>query len=112
MKMKKLWVLVALLAVVCGIWAVLFRTNLMPDQKATVNEFIKDLLGVKPKGLVGGILSGEDGFTALIDTQVVSEGDTIDGIKVIKIHRDRVEFEKDGKWWTQGLNETPGPEWQ
>jgi hypothetical protein len=64
------------------------------------------------KGLVGGIVSSENGFGALIGIEFVREGDTIDGIKIIKIHKDRVEFEKNGTRWTQGLNETPGPRWQ
>ncbi len=32
--------------------------------------------------------------------------------KVIKIHKDKVEFERDGNRWTQRLNEPPGREWQ
>jgi len=67
---------------------------------------------IPQRGLVNGIVSSEDGFCALIGIEVVREGDTIDGITIVKIHPDKVEFEKDGKRWTQGLNETPGPEWQ
>lgn len=32
--------------------------------------------------------------------------------KVIKIHKDKIEFERDVKRWTQRLNEPPGRELQ
>ena len=64
------------------------------------------------RGLISGIVSSEDSFCALIGSEVVREGDIIDGIKIVKIHKDKVEFEKNGKRWTQALNETPGSEWQ
>ncbi|MGA1980772.1 MAG: hypothetical protein ABSG99_09485 [Sedimentisphaerales bacterium] len=48
-----------------------------------------------------GILYSEDKPSALIGDAIVTEGDIIDGVKVVKIHRDSVEFEKDGEKWTQ-----------
>ena len=48
-----------------------------------------------------GILYSEDNPLAIIDGKIVKEGAIIDGIKVVKIHKDRVEFEKDGEKWTQ-----------
>ena len=63
------------------------------------------------KGIVTGIVSSEEGFGAMVGTVFVREGDTIDEITIIKIHRDKIEFEKDDKRWIQGLNETPGPQW-
>lgn len=74
-------------------------------------------------GTVIGIVSSEEGFSAMIRLHLpgtllpissifVREGDTIRDIKVVKIHRDKIEFEKDGKQWTQRLNEPPSPEWQ
>ncbi|MGB2866414.1 MAG: tetratricopeptide repeat protein, partial [Sedimentisphaerales bacterium] len=111
MRMKKLWILVAILVVACGIWAVLFRTNLMPKQKSMVSKFIQDVIPGRQKGLIRGIVSSEDSFTALIDTQAVREGDTIYGVKVVKIYVDKVEFEKNGRQWIQGLNETPSLQW-
>ena len=112
MRLKKLWIFVAVLAVACGSWAVLFRTNLLPKQKAMVSKFVQDVRPARRKGLIRGIVSSEDSFTALIDTQAVREGDTIYGVKVVKIYVDKVEFEKDGRKWTQELNETPGRQWR
>lgn len=48
-----------------------------------------------------GILYSEDNPSAIIDGKIVKEGDRINDINVIKIHKDRVEFEKDGVKWTQ-----------
>jgi len=112
MKINRLWILAALLVVAGGTWAVLFQTDLMPNQRAIISKFVKNLLAAGRKGLIRGIVSGEDGFTALIDNQAVREGDSIYGVTVVKIHQDKVEFEKNGKRWTQELNETPGPQWR
>jgi hypothetical protein len=48
-----------------------------------------------------GILYSEDNPSVVIDGKIVKEGDIINGIKVVKIHKDGVEFEKKGKKWTQ-----------
>ncbi len=47
----------------------------------------------------------------LIEDQLLSEGDTIRGVKVIKISEGIVEFEKDGQRWTQQAGETPPAHW-
>ncbi len=65
-----------------------------------------------PKGLVTGIVRSRDSSTAVIGTQVVREGDTIDGVTIVRIHDDKVEFEKQGQRWTQKLNEPPGKQWR
>ena len=111
-KTNRLWILAALLVVAGGTWAVLFQTDLMPNQRATVSKFVKKLLATGRKGLIRGIVSGEDGFTALIDDQAVREGDSIYGATVVKIHQDKIEFERNGTRWTQELNETPGRQWR
>ena len=86
-----------------------------------VDEFINTYLAANPTpvstglpmtGLITGITYNEEKSFAIIGTKIVSEGETIDGIKIIKIHKDKVEFEKDGKRWTQGLNESSSPQWQ
>jgi len=64
-------------------------------------------------GLITGISYQEDGSkaSALIGPEVVYEGDTIFDIKVVKIHKDSVEFQKDKKTWSQRIGETPGKMW-
>lgn len=59
---------------------------------------------VVPKTLsltVKGISYSEDRKFAVIGTETVEEGDEILGATVIKINPSSVEFEKDGKRWTQ-----------
>ncbi len=67
----------------------------LPDNKAVTK---------KPTfRLVNGILYSEDKPSAVIGSQIVREGDTLRYFNVVKIYRDKVEFEKDGKRWTQSI---------
>ena len=94
-----------------------------------VDEFIDDYLAANPKGFVtfirGHVGTEDDPVIpwAVIRGQVVHQGDTVDGTKVVKIHpfkhnadgtmiESKVEFEKDGKRWMQEQEEPPAPEWQ
>lgn len=43
----------------------------------------------------------QDVYGTVVDWRLLREGDRIDGVTVVKIYKDRVEFEKDGKRWTQ-----------
>ncbi len=47
------------------------------------------------------VATGDTRFCALIEDALVSEGDTVQGCRVLKIQMDSVEFEKDGKTWVQ-----------
>jgi len=51
--------------------------------------------------LVTGILYSEDKPSAVVGSQIVHEGDTLCGVNVVKIYKNKVEFEKSGKRWTQ-----------
>jgi len=62
-------------------------------------------------GVVTGILHAEEKPTAVISGDIVYEGDTLHGIKVVKIYRDKVEFEKNKKRWTQHIREQPNRAW-
>lgn len=111
-KSKKRWVFLALLGIVCGVSAILFLTNVISPQDVWNLRRSVTTHKTPQRGLVSGIVSSEEGFGAMIGTEFVRERDTIGDIKIVKIHQAKVEFEKEGKQWTQGLNETPGPEWQ
>jgi len=65
-----------------------------------------------PKGIVTGILLSEDNSSAVIDEQLVSQGDLIYGVKIVEIEEDSVEFEKNGITWTQKIRQEPNPIWQ
>ena len=51
--------------------------------------------------IVKGIVYSQDDPSAVIGTRIVHEGDKILDATVVKINRDSVEFESDGKKWTQ-----------
>ena len=62
-------------------------------------------------GVVVGIICNAENPTALINNEIVHEGDTINGVRVIKISRDKIQFEKNSSVWTQKVLEKPNPAW-
>jgi hypothetical protein len=71
------------------------------------------LVPVPPKthGVVTGILLSEKTPMAVIDGKVVSVGQNIYDVNVIKIEQGYVEFEKSGVRWSQRVNEPPSTSW-
>lgn len=63
-------------------------------------------------GTVVGILYNENGPCALINHRLLHEGDIIRDIKIVKIDRSQVEFEKNGQRWTQKMLDNPNPAWE
>jgi len=53
-----------------------------------------------PEIRIDGIVWSNTKPLAIIGKKIISEGQTISGAKVVKINKDSVEFEKDGKTWT------------
>jgi hypothetical protein len=51
--------------------------------------------------VVTSIVHSEQDASAVVSDRIVYEGDMIDGYKVVKIHRDKVDFEKDGESYTK-----------
>jgi hypothetical protein len=62
--------------------------------------------------VVSGILYDKDNPSAIIDGKILKEGNTIHGVKVIKIYEDKVEFEKNSRKWTQKAGEKADTFWQ
>jgi hypothetical protein len=58
-------------------------------------------------GVVTVIMHYDEKPSILYSGQVAREGDVIDGVKILQIHKDKVEFERKGKTWTQRVNEKP-----
>ena len=59
-----------------------------------------------PSGaFVSSIAYNETRPLAFINDQMVPEGAVVDGFTVFKIHQEAVEFEKNGKRWTQKVGE-------
>ncbi len=53
------------------------------------------------KLIVKGILYTEDSRSAIIGNHIVHEGEEILGVTIVKINKDSVELEMNGKRWTQ-----------
>jgi len=51
--------------------------------------------------VVRGIVYSEDNPSAVVSNEIVHEGDEIAGATVVKINKNSVEFEMNGKTWTQ-----------
>lgn len=82
-----------------------------PDESGTQNS---DQINTRGEGQnktetgtidVRDIVYSADKPSAVIDTQIVHVGDTIHGVTIIKINRDSIEFEKDGKTWVQKIRD-------
>jgi len=50
-----------------------------------------------------GIFYVEGNAAAIVDGKVVKEGDVVDGVRIVKIHRHEVEFQKSDRKWTQKM---------
>ena len=69
--------------------------NFWPTAKATVtsDKYVS----------LTGIFYSEDNPMAIVEGKIAREGDTIGDVKVLKIHKDKVEFEKSGRTWNQSM---------
>jgi len=63
------------------------------------------------RGMVDGILYSPDAPSALVDGQVMRVGDLMYGVKVTRIDKAVVAFEKNGKKWQQRVRQRPDPAW-
>ena len=63
------------------------------------------------RGVVGGIVYCAKP-SAIIDRQIVHEGDVIYGATVVKISKDSVKFSKNGKDWEQKVQQSPEGYWK
>ena len=65
-------------------------------------------------GLVRGILYSKTKPSIVIDDKrkIVYEGTTIQGVTIVKIHKDKVEFAKNDQRWTQKVGQTPKTHWK
>ena len=75
----------------------------------------EDVLKPKPKatrGVVTGVLYSTYKPSAIIDHKIVHEGDTIHGVTVVKIYKDKVKFSKKDKDWEQEVQQSPEAYWK
>ena len=55
--------------------------------------------------IIKDIVYSKDKPSAVIGSQIVYEGDTINGFTIVKINRDSIEFKKDGQKWQQNVRD-------
>ncbi|MHC4439615.1 MAG: hypothetical protein ACYS3S_19840 [Planctomycetota bacterium] len=55
--------------------------------------------------IIRDIVYSKDKPSAVIGTRIVYQGDDINGMTIIKINRDSIEFEKDGERWKQNVRD-------
>jgi hypothetical protein len=67
--------------------------NETTNQAETISISVKD------------IVYSADKPSAFIGSKIVYVGDKVDGLTIVRIERDRVEFEKNGKRWVQKMRE-------
>jgi len=63
------------------------------------------------RGVVKGILYSDESPAVIIDGQLLQQGDTIYGVRIARVYRDKVQFEKNGKRWQQRLGQRPDEAW-
>jgi hypothetical protein len=77
----------------------LYPTTLRdPMQIGSVSTTTEGEIG---KIIVKGIVYSEDDPSAIIGTEIMHEGEKVSGATIIKINKDSVEFEMNGKRWTE-----------
>ena len=63
----------------------------------------KTVMVIKREVPLTGIFYVEGNAAAIVDGRVVKEGDVVDGVRIVKIHRHEVEFQKSDRKWTQKM---------
>lgn len=73
-----------------------------PMRPATAATLPAEVAGTaNPEFVVKGIMFSQKQSSALINDQIIREGEEFNGIKVVRISKTEVEFEADGRRWTQ-----------
>lgn len=68
------------------------------------SRFAKKALGLLDSDVsLTGIIYSEGDPVAMVNSKLVREGDVVDEVKVVKIHKCSVDFERSGKKWSQSL---------
>jgi hypothetical protein len=101
------WLVLAAIAV-CGMLGWKVATQASKDGK-------KENVAVErpePRfGVVTAILYCDDSPSVMIEDQMLHEGDVLHDVRVLDIKSDKVQFEKQGEQWEQGVQESAKPEW-
>lgn len=73
-----------------------------PMQKISISQNNSETVGgdISVRGIVWSV----DKPAAVIGTQIIYQGQTVQGAKITRITQDSVEFERDGKTWVQKVS--------
>jgi uncharacterized protein YpmB len=82
------------------------------SKKSYIPKVFHSITG-KSTGLIKSIVYSKDLSSIVIsdNNNILHENNTIHGVKIVKIHEDKVEFAKNGQTWTQKLGQTPNLQW-
>jgi hypothetical protein len=97
-KKKKLFIFLMAIVALGAVGYYLWTADLIPSSLDFLPTFTS-------KVVVTAIVYGEENASAIVSGKVVREGDVIEGCKIVKIHEDKVEFEKKGKTFTKKIGE-------
>ena len=93
-----------------------------PVLKSLMTNTVFDVWGMKKSslllqkisksyGVVNGIIYNVDNPSAIVGDVIIRQGETVCGVRVVKIYKTKIEFEKDGYSWTQKVKEPPNSCW-
>jgi len=82
------------------------------DPKAKHLGLTEEIFSPDAPGLVTGIVFSKDKPSAVIGCEVLCEGDITHGVTVVKIFKDKVQFEKNGRRWMQAVRQRPAGHWK
>jgi len=74
-------------------------------------SFVASGRGDAATGQVTGIIHSDDKPSAVIGSSLVHEGDTLYGVRIVKVNFNNIEFEMGGQTWSQRLREKPSKHW-
>jgi hypothetical protein len=79
----------------------------LPDQDNTQSGGQEETTGETKTGIINvrDIVYSKDKPSAVVGTHIVYVGDKINDVTIVRIERDSVEFEKDGKRWVEKIHE-------
>ncbi|OHB59106.1 MAG: hypothetical protein A2Y12_12810 [Planctomycetes bacterium GWF2_42_9] len=85
---------------------------ILPNLEKRLKENLAKPQPNETNGLITAIIYSPDKSSAVIDSEIVHNGDTIHGVKVKQIHNNKIEFERDAVTWEQQVQQTPSNYWQ
>ena len=83
----------------------------LPKLEEKLKQNLKESKIKVAQGVVSGIVYSQSKSSAVVGGKVVQQGDFLDGVKIVKVHRDYIEFERQSKSWKQKPGEPAGSYW-